>query len=57
MPAIEVPKKVTKRQARKAGRDCARNGANTTNCHFSLFANHELMMEWQKGFDEGKAEE
>ncbi len=48
--------KKTKQQAYDAGRDCAKNGANTTNCHFTLFATHELTKEWQRGYDEGKVE-
>ena len=47
--------KATKEQAFKAGRDCAEKGANTTNCHFTLFANSELTKEWQRGYDEAKA--
>jgi len=57
MPTIEIPTKATKKQAYDSGRDCAKNGANTTNCHFTLFANPELTREWQKGYDEAKAEE
>ncbi len=32
-----------------AGFDCAINGANTNNCHFSLFARTELTRAWERG--------
>ena len=54
MPTMEIPQKKTKKQAFDAGRDCAKNGANTTNCHFTLFASKELMKAWQKGYDKEK---
>ena len=54
---LEIPTKATKKQAFNGGYDCAKNGADTTNCHFTLFESHELTAEWQKGHDEGKAEE
>ena len=31
------------------GYDFGKNGANTTNCHFSIFATTELMKSWEKG--------
>jgi hypothetical protein len=31
------------------GRDCALNGPNQTNCHFSLFATPEQTRAWEKG--------
>ena len=54
MKAIEIPTIATKEQAFDAGRDCAKNSANTTNCHFTLFATKELTKEWQRGYDEDK---
>lgn len=36
-------------RARKMGRDCALNGPNTRNCHFSLFASPELTQAWEQG--------
>lgn len=33
----------------RMGRDCAKNGPNETNCHFSLFSSHEKMKEWERG--------
>jgi hypothetical protein len=31
------------------GYDCEMNGANETNCHFSLFRSPAHMMAWQRG--------
>ena len=33
----------------QAGRDYALNGANTDNCHFSLFSSPENTAEWERG--------
>ena len=44
-------------EAFKAGRDCANNGANTTNCNFRYFLAKELTAEWQRGHDAVLAEE
>lgn len=44
------------KSAREAGRDCALNGANTTNCHLSLFARPELTRAWEEGKKQGEAE-
>lgn len=35
------------------GYDCAINGANTTNSHFSLFSTPEKLKEWQRGREDG----
>jgi len=35
--------------AEKAGYDCGKNGANTTNCDFRLFARPELTKAWERG--------
>lgn len=35
--------------AEEMGYDSVVNGANTTNCHFSLFASKELTTAWEKG--------
>lgn len=32
-----------------AGYDCEKNGANETNCHFSLFGTRESTQEWERG--------
>ena len=37
------------KKAFAAGYDCGINGANTTNCHVSLFARPELMKAWEDG--------
>jgi hypothetical protein len=39
----------TLEEAYEAGRDCAANGASTTNCHFSFFATPELTRAWERG--------
>jgi hypothetical protein len=36
-------------EAYKAGMDCAVNGENTENCHFSLFGTPELRRAWEMG--------
>lgn len=36
-------------EAYKAGVDCALNGVNEKNCHFSWFATPELMKAWERG--------
>lgn len=40
---------ITEEEAERAGRDCALNGPNQTNCHFSLFARPELTRAWERG--------
>ena len=42
-------KKHDKLDAYKMGYDCGLNGANTTNCHFSLFSTAENTAEWERG--------
>ena len=32
-----------------AGFDCEKNGANTSNCHFSIFSTKEKTEAWRKG--------
>ena len=52
----DIPK-ATIKMAYNAGYACGKNGANTTNCHFSLFATPEHTRAWEKGkrdYDEGK---
>ena len=46
--AVNEPR-VTEEYAEKMGRDCAVNGANTTNCNFRLFARSELTKAWERG--------
>ena len=45
----EAGKAMTLTDAYNAGLDCALNGANTTNCHFTLFATKELTKAWERG--------
>ncbi len=40
----------------KMGVDRALNGANTTNCHWSLFSSPERTKEWERGEADGKKE-
>jgi hypothetical protein len=42
-------------EAYAAGRDCALNGANTTNSHFRHFATPEQTKAWEKGKAEAEA--
>jgi len=37
------------------GMDYARNGADTVNCHFSLFSTPLMTKQWEKGRDEEQA--
>lgn len=41
--------KVERTEAYKQGYDCGVNGANTTNCHFSIFSSKENTREWERG--------
>jgi ribosome modulation factor len=45
---MKQPKK-TIEQAEAAGYDCGKNGANTANCDFTLFATPELTAAWERG--------
>jgi hypothetical protein len=40
--------------AYNAGYDASVYGANTTNCHFSIFSTHEKMKAWERGTAAGK---
>lgn len=55
MPELRIPPRTASADAAyKAGYDCGLNGANTTNCHFSLFATIELMKAWSDGKEDGE---
>ncbi len=41
--------------AYKMGCDCAVNGADTTNCHFSIFASPENTKAWEQGKKDGES--
>jgi len=49
-----TPLKRSKEYAYKMGKDCAKNGANTTNCHFSIFSSKENAEAWERGGKDGK---
>ena len=49
-----IPPKRSEEYAYKMGVDCAKNGANTTNCHFSIFSSSENTRAWEKGEKDGK---
>lgn len=44
-----TPPKVDSDHAYKMGYDCGINGANKTNCHFSIFSSPENTKAWEKG--------
>lgn len=44
----------TEQQAYEAGKDCAVNGPNTSNCHFRYFSSPEKTKAWEKGSKDGK---
>ncbi len=46
---FKMPPPVTKDYAERMGYDAEFNGANTTNCHFSLFGKPELTKAWESG--------
>lgn len=45
-----------KSKAYLMGFDCAMNGANTTNCHFSIFSSEQNTREWEQGKQDGELE-
>ena len=47
-----IPPTRSKQYAYKMGKDCAKNGANTTNCHFSIFSSKENTEAWERGKNE-----
>jgi len=49
-----IPPKRSKDYAYKMGKDCAKNGENTTNCHFSIFSCPKNTKAWEKGVKDGK---
>ena len=42
--------------AYEMGKDCSKNGANTTNCHFTIFSTHKKMKAWEEGQRDGDKE-
>jgi len=53
---LEKMKAQDKSESYKQGFDCAVNGANTTNCHFTLFSTAENTREWERGKSDGEKE-
>jgi len=47
IPPFKPPK--TEQDAWLAGYDCEKNGANTENCNFSIFARPKLTVAWEQG--------
>jgi len=43
-----------KRYAYRMGFDAGKNGANTTNCAFSIFSSKENTHEWERGYEAAK---
>ncbi len=50
---FNMPPPVTEEYAERMGHDAGFNGANTTNCHFSIFATPQLMRAWERGKNRG----
>lgn len=50
-----IPSKISKEYAYKMGKNCAKNGANFENCHFSIFSSIENTDEWVRGNNEKSA--
>ena len=44
-----LPPKADIEYAYNMGLDCGKNGANETNCHFSIFSNPQNTKEWERG--------
>ena len=42
---------VDEKKAFEMGYDCAKSGANETNCHFALFSKPEFTKAWETGKD------
>lgn len=49
-----IPPKRSKDYAFKMGFDSYVNGANTTNCHFSIFSSAKNTKAWEDGVKEGE---
>jgi len=51
---LVVPKR-TKNYAYRMGYRCGVNGADETNCHFSIFSTPENTKEWERGKNDAEA--
>jgi hypothetical protein len=40
---------IDRERARELGRDCGKNGPNTTNCDFRIFSTPENTRAWEQG--------
>ncbi len=49
---LKSTQEMTEEKAKSFGKDYAINGANETNCHFSIFSTPEFTRAWEKGRDE-----
>lgn len=47
---LSIPK-ISRKEAYKRGYDCGINGANETNCLFSIFSSKENTKAWEQGRD------
>ena len=47
-----IPPKRNKAYAHRMGIDCAKNGPNIENCHFSIFSSRDNADEWERGLRE-----
>ena len=45
----KLPRPTHERDAWSVGVDCALKGANTENCHFSIFSTPERTKQWEAG--------
>lgn len=50
-----IPPKRSKDYAYKMGFDSSVNGANTTNCHFSIFSSDKNTRSWEAGVKDAVA--
>ncbi len=53
---LPITRNVSTTEAFNAGYDYGLRGANTTNCHFSLFATKELTAAWEAGKRAGETD-
>jgi hypothetical protein len=53
----EVCETMNEQEAYELGKDCALNGANTTNCNFWIFTKPEFKDAWEKGQRDAKCVE
>lgn len=52
LKSLKIFDKVCSMDLKKAydyGYDCGKNGANTENCHFTIFSNGKFTKAWERG--------